>query len=442
MKKIFHLCLEALLTPLALLSCDKTSPDDNGREKEPFVLPEVVTDLVIGEKAFPIKTFNINHAITIAAYEELDILFTEDDINALEIFDGYRFPICVRLGDLSLQEAYDMAIPKKGMCLLAVTDKELSAEDYSFFKEIPVGILPESALETIRESLQKESSTYYFNAKFQRREALFSPGFSLGGKQWIYTSVFDGTSAVCDFGVAEKGKALVLTINTPEGTAAGWQGTSETGYSFVTAEIPESVDYTDQNETELSEVSDAKLELETISGQRFEIENRFSLGGYLVGIRNKYDEEGTVQQTIPFVFTPLSTPVRMNKKWSSPLIATAAGKSFPVWINDTYSSTQQAFLEKGANVPIIYLDAFGTAEDFNGLDLNGKIAVIKRGQNTFTDKLQNAANAGADGVLCINTSNINIFPVLEGEDLPFGAIPQYAEEILKTATTVSFSSAE
>ena len=45
---------------------------------------------------------------------------------------------------------------------------------------------------------------------------------------------------------------------------------------------------------------------------------------------------------------------------------------------------------------------YGAAEDFNGLDLTGKIALIKRGNISFVDKQSNAENAGAEGVIMYN----------------------------------------
>lgn len=41
----------------------------------------------------------------------------------------------------------------------------------------------------------------------------------------------------------------------------------------------------------------------------------------------------------------------------------------------------------------------------NGADVNGKIAVIKRGSCTFVEKIQNAQNAGAVGVIVVNHNN-------------------------------------
>lgn len=47
----------------------------------------------------------------------------------------------------------------------------------------------------------------------------------------------------------------------------------------------------------------------------------------------------------------------------------------------------------------------GRIEDFNGKDLTGKIALVKRGSITFVEKQINAQNAGASAVIIYNSSN-------------------------------------
>lgn len=46
----------------------------------------------------------------------------------------------------------------------------------------------------------------------------------------------------------------------------------------------------------------------------------------------------------------------------------------------------------------------GKAEDFNGIDVKGKIALISRGQIAFSEKVQNALKAGAIGVVIYNNT--------------------------------------
>ena len=46
----------------------------------------------------------------------------------------------------------------------------------------------------------------------------------------------------------------------------------------------------------------------------------------------------------------------------------------------------------------------GKPEDYTGKDLSGKIAFIKRGELSFTDKALNAINAGATAAIVYNNA--------------------------------------
>ncbi|MBS7529287.1 DUF4910 domain-containing protein [Hazenella sp. IB182353] len=59
--------------------------------------------------------------------------------------------------------------------------------------------------------------------------------------------------------------------------------------------------------------------------------------------------------------------------------------------------------EGGLSGSIVYAE-LGSAEDFSRIDVEGKIALIKRGSYSFYDKVQNAANAGAIGAIIFNHS--------------------------------------
>lgn len=59
--------------------------------------------------------------------------------------------------------------------------------------------------------------------------------------------------------------------------------------------------------------------------------------------------------------------------------------------------------EGGIEAELVYA-GLGYPEDFKGKDFTGKIALIKRGEFTFHDKVQNAAAAGAIGAIIFNHS--------------------------------------
>ncbi|PEL13397.1 S8 family serine peptidase [Bacillus sp. AFS017336] len=57
---------------------------------------------------------------------------------------------------------------------------------------------------------------------------------------------------------------------------------------------------------------------------------------------------------------------------------------------------------KGKTYQLVDVGLARTAADFNGKDLNGKIAFIKRGTNALIDKIKNAKTRGAVGVIMYN----------------------------------------
>lgn len=61
----------------------------------------------------------------------------------------------------------------------------------------------------------------------------------------------------------------------------------------------------------------------------------------------------------------------------------------------------------------------GRQNDFRGVDVRGKIALVRRGEILFSEKVENAAAAGASGVVIYNSSPSNIQASLTGP----GSIP-------------------
>ncbi|HEY8466839.1 MAG TPA: M28 family metallopeptidase [Solirubrobacterales bacterium] len=84
------------------------------------------------------------------------------------------------------------------------------------------------------------------------------------------------------------------------------------------------------------------------------------------------------------------------------------------------------------------------AEDYEGLDVEGKIALVQRGTCTFGEKADIAADAGAAGVLIFNEGNANypdrqdlLFPTLEAprRDIPVLGLPFALGEELANGET-------
>lgn len=105
------------------------------------------------------------------------------------------------------------------------------------------------------------------------------------------------------------------------------------------------------------------------------------------------------------------------------------GKDFPDKLEDF----------GGQSLPIVFA-GLGKPADFTGKDLNGKIALIQRGEITFDEKIKNAKSAGAKAVIVYNNADGQISAYL-GEGV--GLIPSFRlskadGERLKALGEVSF----
>ncbi|QWH30916.1 peptidase S8 [Bacillus mycoides] len=105
------------------------------------------------------------------------------------------------------------------------------------------------------------------------------------------------------------------------------------------------------------------------------------------------------------------------------------GKDFPDKLEDL----------GGQSLPVVFA-GLGKQADFTGKDLNGKIALIQRGEITFDEKIKNAQKAGAKAVIVYNNADEQISAYL-GEGV--GLIPSFRlskadGERLKALGEVSF----
>lgn len=66
----------------------------------------------------------------------------------------------------------------------------------------------------------------------------------------------------------------------------------------------------------------------------------------------------------------------------------------------------------------------GTEADFAGVDVAGKIALVSRGEITFTEKARNAAQAGAVACLVYNNESGMILPAVDEPSIPCAVISQ------------------
>ena len=102
----------------------------------------------------------------------------------------------------------------------------------------------------------------------------------------------------------------------------------------------------------------------------------------------------------------------------------------------TYGETKVAYTEsRGLNVTFdslaakgeleyVMVPGLGEAADFEGLDLTGKVAVVKRGTINFSLKLANAEAAGAIGLIVYNNSNAAELFAMDMTDPATGGLPE------------------
>ena len=441
MKKVMCFLMTALMV-MAAVSCDKTlenddpggpdgpvGPDNPELPQEDY--PYVLSDLHIGEATFPIQTLTKRHAAGFVGYIGTDKFLYAEDID--EIPTNYTFyPLCVLLGDKSLQEVYDKVDDRWGISLLVITDREFDAKDYTFFDAIPVGILPESALETIQGALQVEGNVQYFEGEVICRQDKVSPAKDFRDKQWLATSVYGCDSSLYDFGVTEDGK-FVYANNYTKNWDSGFYAINDQR-AYKAPVIPDELTYPDTWRHPLTEgASETEL---ILSDKDIHFKCLYSVGDYLIVDWREYDEEGTLKDEVIFVFEPLKKTVKMTQYFSYGVMVSARGKDYPMWCQ--HAEFNSAFLAMGSDVPFCYLDAFGKQEDFVGKDVSGKVVGILRGELPFAVKQENAKNAGAIGVIIINDEEEALTPTADKLSIPLGLVKLSVGKALKKATTVSF----
>ncbi len=104
-------------------------------------------------------------------------------------------------------------------------------------------------------------------------------------------------------------------------------------------------------------------------------------------------------------------------------ISTTEGVSYPTAKVMGFPSDEELLALNGEEYEFVYV-GLGAEADFEGKDLEGKIALISRGSYAFVDKATNAKNAGAVGAVIFNN--------IPGEhaDVPGMAVPTIKTELV------------
>lgn len=76
----------------------------------------------------------------------------------------------------------------------------------------------------------------------------------------------------------------------------------------------------------------------------------------------------------------------------------------------------------GQALTYVVVDGLGKAEDFEGLDLTGCVALVRRGEIYFSEKVENAAAAGAVACLIVNSDNSQINAAVSNTSIPSAVV--------------------
>ncbi|MDD4292090.1 MAG: leucine-rich repeat protein [Clostridia bacterium] len=111
------------------------------------------------------------------------------------------------------------------------------------------------------------------------------------------------------------------------------------------------------------------------------------------------------------------------------------------------SSNSEGFLydfldilsEDKAELPFVSIDGYGISDDYSGINVTGKIIVIKRGEISFEDKQRIAASKGAVGCIIRNNEEGIIRAQIPSLDIPTITVSKADGEMLANAAVGSVS---
>ena len=90
----------------------------------------------------------------------------------------------------------------------------------------------------------------------------------------------------------------------------------------------------------------------------------------------------------------------------------------------------------GREIPTVWISGVGHPEEYEGIDVEGKLAVVKRGEIPFTDKAKYAAEAGAVGLIVVDAGDGVSRMALEGAPIPAVMVEAAAGEIFSDGGAV------
>ena len=138
-----------------------------------------------------------------------------------------------------------------------------------------------------------------------------------------------------------------------------------------------------------------------------------------------YQNSGPGVATTAYIFelTAVDPPIALQAK---DLSVIADGVRYHISSNDApmYEGFKKIADSNDGKLPIVFIDAYGTAADFAAVNVSGKVAIVNRGEINFSTKALNAQAAGAIGILFVNTSDDPLYPSMGSSTIPGAGLPK------------------
>ncbi len=104
---------------------------------------------------------------------------------------------------------------------------------------------------------------------------------------------------------------------------------------------------------------------------------------------------------------------------------------------DSAEDTSKMFYSLEGTYEYVCVSGVGNVNDFAKFDVKGKIAVVERGEIAFTEKEQNAKNAGAVGLVVYDNVDGPLFRMQLGGLLPAASVTKASGKLLRDAAAKS-----
>lgn len=145
------------------------------------------------------------------------------------------------------------------------------------------------------------------------------------------------------------------------------------------------------------------------------------------GINSKYMDYGTMSYPAVSQSVAAVGSVNSNTHISDYLITNLDER---IEYREVYTDehSQPTGFSQEEYVEYIYTDSFGSEDEMRVLDIAGKIAVVKRGEISVTEKIESAVKMGAAGVIIISDEPLYIRFTSDEAAIPAVAVPSESEK--------------